>query len=62
MREQVLESLSQSAIERLSKLTESVIEEHVFLLSDIRRKVMGLYDLKEVKHYSSTGWCTVEMH
>ena len=33
MREEVLESLSQAAIERLSKLTESVIEEHVLLLS-----------------------------
>ena len=53
MREEVLESLSQAAIERLSKLTESVIEEHVFLLSDIRRKIMVLNDLKEVKHYSS---------
>ena len=29
MREEVLESLSQAAIERLSKLTESVIEECV---------------------------------
>ena len=38
MREEVLESLSQAAIERLSKLTESVIEEHVLLLSDIRRR------------------------
>jgi hypothetical protein len=53
MREQVLESIFQSAIERLSKLIESVIEEHVLLLSDIRRKVMGLNDLKEVKNYSS---------
>ena len=53
MREEVLESLSQAAIERLSKLTESVIEEHVLLLSDIRRKIMALNDLKEVKHYSS---------
>ena len=53
MREEVLESLSQAAIERLSKLTESVIEEHVLLLSDIRRKMIALNDPKEVKHYSS---------
>ena len=53
MREEVIESLSQAAIERLSKLTESVIEEHVLLLSDIRRKIIALNDPKEVKHYSS---------
>ena len=53
MRDEVLESLSQAAIERLSKLTESVIEEHVLLLSDIRRKLIALNDPKEVKHYSS---------
>ena len=53
MREEVMESLSQAALERLSKLTESVIEEHVLLLSDIRRKMIALNDPKEVKHYSS---------
>ena len=53
MREEVLESLSQVAIERLSKLTESVIEEHVLLLSQMRRKMIALNDPKEVKHYSS---------
>ena len=53
MREEVLESLSQAAIERLSKITESVIEEHVLLLSDIRRKMIALNDPKEVKRYSS---------
>ncbi len=53
LREEVLESLSQAAIERLSKLTESVIEEHVSLLSDIRRKMIALNDPKEVKRYSS---------
>ena len=53
MREEVLESLSQAAIERLSKLTESVIEEHVLLLSDIRRKMIAISDPKEVKRYSS---------
>ena len=53
MREEVMESLSQAALERLCKLTESVIEEHVLLLSDIRRKMLALNDPKEVKHYSS---------
>ena len=53
MREEVLESLSQVAIECLSKLSETVIEEHVLLLSDIRRKMIALNDPKEVKHYSS---------
>ena len=53
MREEVLESLSQAAIERLSKLTESVIEEHVLFLSDIRRKMIAISDPKEVKLYSS---------
>ena len=53
LREEVLELLSQVATERLSKLTESVIEEHVSLLSDIRRKMIALNDPKEVKHYSS---------
>ena len=38
MREEVLESLSQAAIERLGLLTETVIEEHVMLLSQMRKK------------------------
>ena len=53
MREEVMESLSQAALERLGQLTESVIEEHVMLLSQMRRKMMTLDDPKEVKHYSS---------
>ena len=53
MREEVMESLSQAALERLCKLTETVIEEHVLLLSQMRRKMMTLDDPKEVKHYSS---------
>ena len=50
MREEVMESLSQAALERLCKLTETVIEEHVLLLSQMRRKMMTLDDPKEVKH------------
>ena len=53
MREWVMESLSQAALERLCKLTETVIEEHVLLLSQMRNKMMTLDDPKEVKHYSS---------
>ena len=53
MREEVMESLSQAALERLCKLTETVIEEHVLLLSQMRNKMMTLDDPKEVKHYSS---------
>ena len=53
MREEVMESLSQAALERLGQLTESVIEEHVMLLSQMRRKMMTRDDPKEVKHYSS---------
>ena len=48
-----MESLSQAALERLCKLTETVIEEHVLLLSQMRKKMMTLDDPKEVKHYSS---------
>ena len=53
MREEVMESLSLAALERLGQLTETVIEEHVMLLSQMRRKMMTLDDPKEVKHYSS---------
>ena len=53
MREEVMESLSQAALERLGQLTETVIEEHVMLLSQMRRKMIALNDPKEVKHYSS---------
>ena len=53
LKEEALESLSQIAIEHLSKLTELVIEEHVLLLSNIRRKKIALKNAKEVKHCSS---------
>ena len=52
MREEVLESLSQEAIERLGKLTETVIEEHVMLLSKLRKKIMAQDDPKKVKRYA----------
>ena len=53
MREEVLESFSQLAPESLCKLTESVIEEHVIVLSQMRRKMITLDDPKEKKLFSS---------
>ena len=53
MREDVLESFSQLATESLCKLTESVIEEHVIVLSQMRRKMITLDDPKEKKLFSS---------
>ena len=47
MREEVLESFSQLAPESLCKLTESVIEEHVIVLTQMRRKMITLDDPKE---------------
>ena len=52
MREEVMESLSQAALERLCKLTETVIEEHVMLLSQMRKKIMAQDDPKKVKRYA----------
>ena len=52
MREEVLESLSQEAIERLGLLAETVIEEHVMLLSQMRKKIMAQDDPKKVKRYA----------
>ena len=49
MREEVLESFSQLAPESLCKLAESVIEEHVMVLSQMRRKMITLDDPKEKK-------------
>ena len=53
MREEVLESFSQLAPESLCKLAESVIEEHVMVLSQMRRKMITLDDPKEKKLFSS---------
>ncbi len=53
MREEVLESFSQLATESLCKLTKSVIEEHVIVLSQMRRKIITLDDPKEKKLFSS---------
>ena len=53
LREDVLESLSEEAISRLGKLTGSIIEEHVLLLSELRRKILSEKDSKEIKLLSS---------
>ena len=53
LREDVLESLSEEAISRLGKLTGSVIEEHLMILSELRRKILSEKDSKEIKLLSS---------
>ena len=53
MREEVLESFSQLAPESLCKLTESVIEKHVIVLSQMRRKIITLDYHNEKKLFSS---------
>ena len=53
LREEVLESLSEEALSRLGKLTGSIIEEHVMLLSELRRKILSEKDSKEIKLLSS---------
>ena len=46
MREEVLESFSQLAPESLCKLTELVIEEHMKVLSQMRKKMITQNDPK----------------
>ena len=53
LREDVLESLSEEAISRLGKLTGSIIEEHVMLLSELRRKILSEKESKKIKLLSS---------
>ena len=53
LREDVLESLSEEAISRLGKLTGSVIEEHLMILSELRRKILSEKNSKEIKLLSS---------
>ena len=45
MREDVLESMSEEALKRLGKLTGSIIEEHVMLLSGLRQQILKATDL-----------------
>ena len=53
LREEVLESMSQEALKRLGKLTGSIIEEHVMLLSALRQQILTATDPSEIKRMSS---------
>ena len=53
MREDVLESMSEEALKRLGKLTGSIIEEHVMLLSGLRQQILKATDSSEIKRMSS---------
>ena len=53
MREDVLESMSEEALKRLGKLTGSIIEEHVMLLSGLRQQILTATDTSEIKRMSS---------
>ena len=53
MREDVLESMSEEALKRLGKLTGSIIEEHVMLLSGLRQQILKATDTSEIKRMSS---------
>ena len=53
MREDVLESMSEEALKRLGKLTGSIIEEHVMLLSGLRKQILTATDSSEIKRMSS---------
>ena len=53
MREEVLESMSEEALKRLGKLTGSIIEEHVMLLSGLRKQILTATDTSEIKRMSN---------
>ena len=53
LREDVLESMSEEALKRLGKLTGSIIEEHVMLLSGLRQQILTATDSSEIKRMSS---------
>ena len=53
MREDVLESMSEEALKRLGKLTGSIIEEHVMLLSGLRQQILTATDSSEIKRMST---------
>ena len=53
LREEVLESMSEEALKRLGKLTGSIIEEHVMLLSGLRQQILKATDTSEIKRMSS---------
>ena len=53
MREDVLESMSEEALKHLGKLTGSIIEEHVMLLSGLRKQILTATDSSEIKRMST---------
>ena len=53
LREDVLESMSEEALKRLGKLTGSIIEEHVMLLSALRQQILTATDTSEIKRMST---------
>ena len=53
MREDVLESMSEEALKRLGKLTGSIIEDHVMLLSGLRKQILTATDTSEIKRMST---------
>tara|TARA_B100000315_G_scaffold240981_1_gene261323 strand:+ start:53 stop:349 length:297 start_codon:yes stop_codon:yes gene_type:complete len=53
LRKDVLESMSEEALKRLSKLTGSIIEELIMLLSGLRKQILRATDTSEIKRMSS---------
>ena len=53
LREDVLESMLEEAMKRLGKLTGSIIEEHVMLLSGLRQQILTATDISEIKRMST---------
>ena len=53
LREDVLESMSEEVLKRLGKLTGSIIEEHVMLLSGLRKQILTATDTSEIKRMST---------
>ena len=53
LREDVLESMSEEALKRLGKLTGTIIEELIMLLSGLRKQILKATDTSEIKRMSS---------
>ena len=53
LREELLETMSEKAMKRLGKLTGSIIEEHVMLLSGLRQQILKTTDTSEIKKMST---------
>ena len=53
MRDDVLELMTEQALKRLGKLTGSIIEEHVMLISGLRQQILTATDTSEIKRMST---------